>query len=204
MRIALAMLAVTASVLIGLPTGVGSIQSAAAATAEQCTNWTSTRQPPPDIAVYRVSEGRVERVPFQLYVARVLSLEWGVKYAELRRAGAVAVKQFAWYHVLHWRGGTHDGECFDVRDTTRDQLYAAIPPTQITDSVLNAVKTTWTWRMSRDGRFIMTGYRRGEAVPCAQDAGYRLHFLSARRCVVRRGWDTKRLLQVYYTADLIT
>ena len=43
----------------------------------------------------------------------------------LRRAGAVAVKQYAWFHVLKWRGGKYNGDCFDVKDTTADQLYKA-------------------------------------------------------------------------------
>ena len=204
MRIAAAMLAVTASILfMGLPGTAGSVQSVAAATNEQCTNWTSTQEPPPNIAVYRVNEGKVDRVDFQLYVARVVSREWNVKQAELRMAGAVAAKQYAWYHVLHWRGGTYNGDCFDVRDTTQDQLYAAKPAAQIPDGVWRAVRDTWSWQVFRDGRFIMTGYRRGEDVRCAKDAGHRLYALSARNCVIQRHWDADRLLEVYYTADLV-
>jgi len=41
--------------------------------------------------------------------------------------GATAVKQFAWYHALdgHHRSGyrSSDGDCYDVRDDTADQLY---------------------------------------------------------------------------------
>jgi peptidoglycan hydrolase-like amidase len=201
-RIAPAMLAITASVLfMGLPGSTGPVESVAAASG-QCTNWTSKDQPPPDIAVYRVSEERVERVAFQLYVARVASREWNVDQRELRKAGAVAVKQYAWYHVLHWRGGTFNGNCFDVKDTTSDQLYAARPAEQIPDRVWKAVNTTWSWHLFRDGKFPMTGYRRGEDVPCARDAGYRLYARSARKCA-NNGWSAERILEVYYTANLV-
>ena len=194
-------LAITASVLItGLPGNTGLVQSAAAASG-QCTHWTSKQEPPPDIAVYRVSEGKVDRVDFRLYVARVAAREWDVDQVELRRAGVVAVKQYAWYHVLHWRGGKYGGQCFDVRDTTSDQLYAAKPTNQISNRIWNAVDSTWSWRLYRDGKFPLTGYRRGDNVACAKDAGYRLYARSARKCAAK-GWSAERILQTYYTADL--
>jgi hypothetical protein len=204
MRLNPALLAVIASLLlIVMPGSSGLSQSAAAATGEQCTNWTSREEPPPDIAVYQVREGLVERVDFQLYVARVESREWNVRQEELRNAGTVAAKQYAWYHVLHWRGGTYNGQCFDVRDTTQDQLYAAKPAEQIPAGVWESVRSTWTWQVFRDGRFIMTGYRRGEDIRCAKDAGFRLYARSALDCVQQRHWDAGRLLEVYYNADLV-
>lgn len=205
MRIARAMVAVTASVLLfGILASAGSVHSVAAATNGQCTNWTSTDEPPPDIAVYQKREGRVDRVDFQLYVARVVSREWNVKQVELRNAGTVAAKQYGWYHVLHWRGGTYKGQCFDVRDTRLDQLYAAKSADHIPSGVWESVRATWTWHVFRDGKFIMTGYRRGEDVKCARDAGFRLYARSALDCVKQRHWDAQRLLEVYYTADLVT
>ena len=202
MRTAPAVLAISASVLFTcLPGNAGPAQPAAAATRAQCTNWTSKEKPPPDIAVFRVNEGKVQRVDFRLYVARVASREWNVKQDELRRAGAVAVKQFAWYHVLHWRGGTYNGQCYDVKDTTVDQLYAARPAREIGSRVWNAVDSTWSWRLYKDGRLKMTGYRRGEDVACAKDAGHRLYARSARKCA-QKGWSAERILEVYYTSNL--
>ena len=205
MRIAQRAAAVATTILsIGLWSTAGLVPSAAAATGDQCTTWTSRDQPPPDISVYRVSEGTVERVDFQLYVARVVSKEWNVRQLELRNAGAVAAKQYAWYHVLHWRGGTFNGKCFDVRDTTQDQLYAATPADQLSEEVWESVRATWKWQVFRDGKFIMTGYRQGDEIRCAKDAvGFRLYARSARDCVQQRHWDAKRVLEVYYSADLL-
>jgi len=176
-------------------------QIAAASASQRCTNWNSTTTPPPDIAVYRVSEGRVERVDFKKYVIRVVSREWNIDQGALRRAGAVAVKQYAWYHVLHYRGGTFNGKCFDVKDTTADQLYASKPMHLIPRRVKHAVNDTWTWHLNRDGKFPMTGYRLGPKVDCAANAGFRLYVRSAKRCA-HQGWDAERILQVYYTANL--
>lgn len=200
-RVASAMLAVFASVAV-LPFAMP-VQPVQAADRPQCTNWTSKSEPPPDISVYRVSEGKVERVDFKSYVMRVVSREWNVKQKALRMAGAHAVKQYAWFHVLRWRGGTYNGKCYDVKDTTADQLYASKPLGEIPRAVKEAVNATWSWRLFRDGKFIMTGYRRGDRVPCASDAGYKLRARSGKRCAIQ-GWSADRILQVYYTANLQT
>ena len=201
MRIAPAMLAaaiaLTAVPFASLPA------TPVSAASGSCTEWSSTTEPPPEIRVYRVSQGVVETVKFKAYVKRVASREWNVKQRALRHAGAHAVKQYAWYHVLRWRGGTLDGECYDVRDSTADQLYSSKPLSQIPRRVKRAVNRTWSWRLYRDGKFIMTGYRRGKkGVPCAGDAGYRLYVRSARKCA-KQGWSASKILQVYYTAELV-
>ena len=203
MRIAPAMLALVASVLL-LPVAVvqpALVQSVAAK--ESCTDWDSRTEPPPTIKVYRVTEGFVEKVDFKHYVMNVVSREWNVKQRELRKAGALAVKQYAWYHVLHYRGGTYEGQCFDVRDTTADQLFANKPAEQIPARVKRAVNATWTWRLYRGDKFPMTGYRRGKDLACAEDAGYRLYVRSARKCA-KQGWSAERILEKYYTATLAT
>lgn len=201
MRIAPAMLAITASVLfLGLSGFAGQGHSVTAASG-QCTDWTSKEQPPNTISVFRVNEGKVQRVDFKLYVARVAAREWNVKQPELRRAGVVAVKQYAWYHVLHWRGGKYNGECYDVKDTTSDQLYAAKPANQIPDRIWDDVNATWSWRVYRDNRLPMTGYRQGRDVRCAKDAGYRLYVRSARKCA-NEGWSAERILERYYSASI--
>ncbi len=204
MRIAPAMLALIASLLL-LP--VAAVQPAlvqpVSAAKGSCTNWTSRSEPPPTIRVYRVTEGFVEEVDFKHYVMNVVSREWNVKQGALRRAGAVAVKQYAWYHVLHYRGGKFDGACFDVRDTTADQLFANKPASQIPTRVKKAVNSTWSWRLYRGDKFPMTGYRRGPDVGCADNAGYRLYVRSARKCA-KQGWSAQEILEKYYTADLAT
>jgi peptidoglycan hydrolase-like amidase len=199
-RIAPAMLAICASLYLSVI--VVPASPVAAAGGERCTDWTSRSEPPPTIRVYRVTEGFVETVDFKDYVIRVVSREWNVKQTALRNAGAQAAKQYAWYHVLRYRGGMYEGQCFDVRHSTADQLYAAKPLEQIPERVKTSVDKIWSWRLLREGKFIMTGYRRGKDVPCAEDAGWKLFALSGGECA-RKGWSTARILRVYYTADLV-
>ena len=186
--------------LSGFAASAPSIASASAGL-NQCTKWTSKENPPETISVYRVSEGFVERVNFKAYVTRVVSSEWNVREAELRKAGAVAVKQYAWYHVLHYRGGRHNGKCYDVRDTTSDQIYMSKNLNTIPSGVHSVVNATWSWRLWRGEKFPMTGYRTGSPSPCASDAGYRLYAKSANRCAVN-GWSATRILEKYYTAKV--
>ncbi len=78
------------------------------ATASSCSGWTSETTPPSTIRVYRAATGAVETVNFRVYAKNVLSREWiGSWTTESLRSGAVAVKMYAWYHVLHWRGLTN-------------------------------------------------------------------------------------------------
>jgi len=199
-RVAPAMLAIFAS-LIALPITMPATALASAQPA-QCTKWSSTTEPPPTINVYRVNEGKVDTVDFKDYVMRVVSREWNVKQSALRQAGAVAAKQYAWYHVLHYRGGTYNGTCFDVKDTTADQLYADKAISGLPSGVKKAVDATWTWSVHRGSKFPMTGYRTGSDVACAADAGYHLYVRSARKCA-KQGWSAERILAVYYTGTVL-
>jgi peptidoglycan hydrolase-like amidase len=198
-RVAPAIAAVLAS-FIALPIVMPSVALANAGPA-QCTKWTSTTEPPPTIQVYRVSEGKVDTVQFKDYVMRVVSREWNVKQPALRKAGSVAVKQYAWYYVLHYRGGKFNGACFDVKDTTADQLYAEKTVSGLPTTVKSAVNDTWGWSVHRAGKLALTGYRRGRDVPCAADAGYHLYVRSARKCAAR-GWSAQHILARYYSGTV--
>ncbi len=200
MRIAPAVLAIFAG-LIAIPMSAPASPVLAAAQPRQCTQWSSRTQPPETIRVYRVSEGQVDTVDFKSYVFRVVSREWNVESRELRKAGAQAVKQYAWFHVLRWRGGQFNGQCFDVKDTTADQLYANKPLQNIPTRVKNSVNAVWGWRLWRADKFVHTGYRRGKHLPCADDAGYKLFVRSSRKCA-QNGWSAERILTTYYSARL--
>ena len=204
MRIAPAMLALLAGiVLVPIGTPIAPVASVAAAAPDHCTDWSSTTEPPPTIRVLRKSEGFVEEVDFKTYVIRVMFREWNVRVPALRKSGAVAVKQYAWFQVLHYRGGMFNGECYDIKDTTADQLYESRPLESLPMRVHHAVNNTWDWTMWRGDRFFSTTYRTGKRhVPCAEDAGKRLKARSARKCAKWQDWTAEQILEVYYTATL--
>ena len=173
--------------------------------ASNCTGWTSESSPPSMIRVLRTTgpiAGSVAVVPFRDYVATVLPAEWRDGPAAAVRAGAIAVKQYAWYWTIHWRGHTaSDGECYDVSDSTIDQLYA--PETQQpTQADLDAIEATWPVTLRLSGQFFATGYRHGSDAPCGADADGRLLYqVSLYRCAVS-GMDLDAMLHRYLDPGL--
>ena len=165
-----------------------------------CTRWTSRVYPPPSVRVLRTATGRVQTVDFRYYVDVVLAAEvpssW---HMEMLKANAVAVKQYAWYHILHHRSWyvTGSGVCYDVKDSTADQVYnpARYVPTS---RHKYAVSQTWPISIRKYSTFIMTGYRAGTWVRCGADRdGRRLYQRSAYDCA-KRGYTRKQILALYY------
>jgi len=172
-----------------------------------CGSWHSRLTPPPSIRVLRTATGTVEEVHFATYVATVMaSGEWPTYLPTAAlEAGATAAKQYAWYYTLKGshRGDyrTRDGQCYDVRDDTMDQLYRpeGARPTQ---KQLEALAATWALSLRKNGRFFLTGYRAGADVGCARDAdGWRLYATSVTRCA-KQGWSRARIQERYYAPRL--
>jgi hypothetical protein len=194
-RRALAASALVAAALFGsgLP---GGVYPAAAAS---CSGWTSESTPPTTIRVFRTATGVVETVDFRAYTKNVLSREWiGSWTTESLRSGAVAVKMYAWYQVLHWRGLTNaSGQCFDVYDDTRDQVYNPAQPTWA--SAAAAVDATWSTRALRNGAVHPTYYNGGAAgEACGANAnGWRLYQWGTQACGLA-GLSAAQILLTYY------
>ncbi len=163
-----------------------------------CTGWSSTTNPPPTIRVLRTSSGVVQTVDFMTYVKAVMPSEWPPTWPmEVLRAGAVTIKQYAWYYTMHYRGGTGTGGCYDVKDNTIDQLYS--PETRTpTTAEIQAVESTWSESILKNGAFILTGYRAGTDVSCGVDAdGSHLWQYSAHYCGLE-GRTAEQILQLYF------
>src|SRR5450756_2568473 len=170
-----------------------------------CTGWSSTTTPPPTIRVLRTGTGVVETVDFMTYVKVVMPAEWPSTWSqEVFRAGAVAIKQYAWYYTMHYRGGTGTGGCYDVSDSTVDQLYSPTR-TQYANQI-QAVESTWSESITKGGTFVFTGYRPGTNVACGTDAhtlgGNYLMQRSALNCAID-GKTGEEILEIYYGPGLV-
>jgi len=165
-----------------------------------CTGWTSRIVPPTSIRVYRTSTGRTEKVPFRFYVEKVMASEWGrTAPAAALRIGAIAVKQFAWYYAIHWRGGKDAaGHCFDVTDSSRDQLYRPSRATVAKHAA--AVAATWRITLRKGERFFLTGYRPGTGSCTAHIDGSRLYQRDAVDCVRRLGDTTEKVARRFFSS----
>ena len=233
------------AVLVGLfvaTTAVGPVSAATVrATASPaptyaapaCTRWSSESVPPATIRVLRTKRslvpkevaGTVQEVDFRDYVATTMAVEWPERYPiETIKAGAVATKQFGWYHVVHPRGRTvkipDDGDdggtrevCYDVIDTTVDQYYypekyGPGAPNGPGPKIRRALDETWDVTVrkyrpaTRSSRFFLTGYRAGSATRCGADAnGYKLFHNSTRDCG-RDGLKYREILGLYLRPNL--
>jgi peptidoglycan hydrolase-like amidase len=122
----------------------------------ECSTDGTNSKLPTTILVYRVSLGRVDRVAFKTYVKNVLPNEWVPSWpAESLKAGAMAVKSFAWHWALTSTRKNSNGDCYDVTDTTSSQVYKPGSATATTNS---AVDATWGTRMTRGGSILEAHY----------------------------------------------
>jgi hypothetical protein len=200
-RVGLAMAA-----LITLAAAIPGVGLAPRAAAASCSGWTSETDPPPTIRVFRHESGEVDTVNFKPYAKNVLSREWISSWTTASlRAGALAVKSYAWYQVLHWRGGQNeDGECFDIRDDTQDQVYDPDLPTYATAAA--AVDATWLTRVLQDGAIFPTYYNAGDRdEPCGANAnGWRMYQWGTQTCGLDGLNAVEIVLTYYYPGVTVT
>ena len=173
--------------------------------AGSCTGWTSTIVPPETIRVGR-SDGSVDVVDFRTYVGVVMAKEWpGRVPRQAREAGAVAVKQYGWYYALegHHRSSyvNADGKCYDVRDSTTDQLYR---PEKVTvgSEIWTVVDATWGLSVRKDGKLFLTGYRAGSSSACAGDVDGRKLFAGSVIECAEKGWSREKIQATYYAPNV--
>jgi hypothetical protein len=181
----------------------GLIPPVAAAT---CSNWVSESVPPPTIRVFRHLSGAVETVDFKTYTKNVLSREWiGSWTTESLRSGALAVRNYAWYQVLHWRGGVNPGgACFDIRDDTQDQVYD--PSKSTWSTAATAVDATWSWLVTKSGHIFPTYYNAGvQGEACgANRNGWKAYQWGTQACGLAGKTAAQIILTYYYPSVTVS
>ena len=192
-----------AAVLLAAGILMPAVASPPVAQAAVCTGWSSTATPPTTIRVLRTGPGTVATVDFETYVKVVMAAELPHAWpTEVLRAAAVAIKQYAWYYTMHWRGGSATGGCYDVVDSSNDQVYSPETKTLYL-SQIQAVESTWPESITRNGAFVFTGYRPGSSNVCGSDVdGARLYQKSARGCALA-GMTGEQILQLYYGPGIV-
>jgi hypothetical protein len=196
-----------------------------ATTNKSCTGWRSTFEPPTTIWVLRTkgpNAGFAEQVAFLPYLRVVIAAEWPGRYPiDALKAGAVAVKQFAWYYTIVYRGGVDKaGQCFDVRDNTTDQYYQPEEGRKIFKSHDEAFAATWNItlrkfdRKAGASRFFLTGYRAGRNVACGEERdGFRMYQKGVFYCASnlptssaapkgRHNLNFEQILRIYLNPNL--
>jgi hypothetical protein len=139
----------------------------------------------------------VDTVDFRTYCVRVLSHEWappGAFSDEALRAGALAVKDYAWYwatrptklpDVAAWGA--------DVDDTTNYQVYMDWDYGQ---RYWDAVDSTWGTTMTRDGQIFQASYYAGDYSGAATDGNHMTQWGS--QYWAAQGKDAQWIVDYYY------
>jgi hypothetical protein len=160
--------------------------------------------PPATIRVYRTGTGQVEVISFKEYVKHVLPNEWVPTWApHALRAGAMAVKEYAWYWVA--RGGKQVDLGADVKDNTDDQVYDPNVSYASTDA---AVDATWQYAMTRNGLLFQAHYCAGSYAPDPSgdcpwpEVDYMTQWGSAYYADLARSWSW--IIKFYYDGVAIT
>jgi hypothetical protein len=154
-------------------------------------------------------------VDFRQYVAVVLRAEYsGAAFTTNAQrtlwysVGAISVKQYAWYYAMHWRGGNLNGDCYDVKDSTADQLYQPEKNTVVKPDQEVVIDATWNISLRKTtgkkpvNKLFLTGYRSGQKVPCGSDAnGYKIYQKSLKDCVMK-ALTLEEIFRLYYEPTL--
>ena len=163
----------------------------------------ANQAPPAQIRVYRTATGQVEVVPFKDYIKHVLPNEWVSSWAsDSLRAGAMAVKEYAWFWVA--QGGKEPSLGADVKDNTDDQVYDPNVSYASTDA---AVDATWQYGMTRNGALFQASYCAGSyqadpSVDCPWDGNYMTQWGSKYYADQGYSWDW--ILRFYYPGSIVT
>ena len=121
-----------------------------------CTGWNYYLVPPEKIWVWITTEGARKQVVFEDYLKHVLPSEWPSYFEEdSLRAGAMAAKTYAWFRTLDGQSRTSGSNCYDILDTTSDQVY---DPTFTTARTNQAVNATFGTVMRKNNAIFMAQY----------------------------------------------
>jgi hypothetical protein len=161
-----------------------------------CGTYSSRSVPPRYIRVFRSHERgtrvppRVERWSFRRYVGAVMeSGAWPRRPRQSGIVGAIAVKQYAWWMVLHHQPGySWHGQCYDISAGDQYLERSVRPGDQLNRRTVDVVRASWRMRLLKGHRLFRTGWSGGS---CRDGWHLCEDSITAR---ARRGWGWHRLI----------
>ncbi|HEV2377843.1 MAG TPA: carboxypeptidase regulatory-like domain-containing protein, partial [Streptosporangiaceae bacterium] len=169
------------------------------------SGWTSQTKEPPTIRVYLTGPGTVITYDYSFYEKHVLPNEWIASWLPASlEAGAVAVRDYAWFFVVNGSKGTASGYnpcAFDVDDTTAYQRFIPGAPTYTsTDS---AVDTTADYLFTHNSKIPETSFNAGPATCGGGEPADTMSQNGSQVCA--QGGDSfGKILGIYYQGFTLT
>jgi len=138
----------------------------------------------------------VQSIPFQEYCEDVLPNEWIPSWnKESLKAGAMAIKMFAWYHHLH--PVALDGFTFDVDNTVNFEAFRYLSRQPVTNAAFQAINPFVF--VKPDGSIIELNYRAGtQDNPNWQYRNAQKMSQWGSEYWAKQGRDYVQILQFYY------
>jgi len=148
-----------------------------------CNAWVAAGQP----------VVQVDTIPFDEYVKNVLPNEWISSWpADSLKAGAMAVKMYAWHkQSISWRGYLGG----DVVDNTCDQYYV---PNSANANTNAAVDATWNFTFTRNNNLFFFNYVDTDAHCASWLPGQPCMGQYGSRDKALQGFTWQQILQSYY------
>lgn len=165
-----------------------------------CTGWPAHTVPPRTIRVWISDEQVSKQYDFLFYVRHVLPREWIPSWdADSLAAGAIAVKQYAWFKAMPGHAYTGGTGCADVQDTVADQVF---DPTYSHAATDQAAYATFGSTVLRDGAQFLAQYWAGSTTqPCEPVTGTyagRMSQWGTRTCA-SQGKVWPAIVPIFYT-----
>ena len=143
----------------------------------------------------------VEEIDFNYYVKHVMPNEWGAPWPyESYRAGAMAIKMYAWAYIADGGKWYMRDPPFDVFDSTCDQVY---DDTYELESMNKAVDFTWNWRLL-DGDQLFHTFYRAYVGQCPSELDGRCMGQYESRDLAYNGYTWDEILAYFYTGGVLT
>jgi len=140
---------------------------------------------------------RVEQVEMEYYVKNVLPNEWLPMWnAEAYKAGAEAIREFAWYWVNH--GGKYPQYGADLDNSTESQVYKAGTGNNFTDSAVDAI---WSQGWKKNGVIFQSHYCAGTpGSPAANCSFGGMTQYGSQYLASVQGMNYQSILNYYYNS----
>jgi hypothetical protein len=138
-----------------------------------CTGWSDQLEPPSTITVWMTQDDPpdAKTYDFLFYATHVLPSEWIASWdADALGAGAIAVKDYAWYRTMPGHAYSSGTGCADLQDSTSDQVFDPTYSYPTTDLAVQATLGSTYWKA---GGIFLAQYWAGYTTkdPCAAVQG---------------------------------
>lgn len=134
---------------------------------------------------------------FARYCKDVLPNEWSASWkTDSLKAGAIAIKMFAWYHSLH--PVTIQNQAFDVDNTVNFQVFRDLTDQPESNTAYDSVKNL-AYVKRGTGEIIELNYRAGfQGSANVQYRNKQKMSQWGSQFLAERGYNFEKILQFYY------